>query len=182
MPGSQSQWAPDRLADIRHIVLELTVVPEKAQLRGTVTHHVTPIGEPLTRLPFNLEELTVDAVKVGGRETRFHHEGGTLEVFLSPALQPGREVPISITYHGSPRTGLNFTAHLSRVAPHRPEFHGPGQELPGATVHGLVPGPGPVLPLLVAKSRLPQPAVHHRDGGNRPGQVRGHLQRPLDLS
>jgi aminopeptidase N len=25
-------------------------------------------------------------------------------------LQPGREVPISITYHGSPRTGLNFTA------------------------------------------------------------------------
>ncbi len=110
LPGSRPQWAPDRLADIRHIVLELTVVPEKAQLRGTVTHHVTPIGEPLSRIPFNLEELTVDAVKVGGRETRFHHEGGVLDVFLSPALQPGREVPISITYHGSPRTGLNFTA------------------------------------------------------------------------
>ena len=110
LPGAQSQWAPDRLADIRHILMELTVVPEKAQLRGTVTHHLTPIGEPLSRIPFNLEELTVDAVKVGGRETRFHHEGGILEVFLSPALQPGREVPISITYHGSPRTGLNFTA------------------------------------------------------------------------
>ena len=110
LPGARPQWAPDRLADIRHIVLELTVIPEKSQLRGTVTHHLTPIGEPLSRIPFNLEELTVDAVKVGGRETRFHHEGGILEVFLSPALQPGREVPISITYHGSPRTGLNFTA------------------------------------------------------------------------
>jgi aminopeptidase N len=88
----------------------LTVVPEKAQLRGTVTHHLTPIAEPLSRIPFNLEELAVDAVKVAGRETRFHHEGGVLEVFLSPALVPGREVPISITYHGSPRTGLNFTA------------------------------------------------------------------------
>ena len=110
LPGALPQWAPDRLADIRHILMELTVVPEKAQLRGTVTHHLTPIGEPLSRIPFNLEELTVDAVKVGGRETRFHHEGGILEVFLSPALQPGREVPISITYHGSPRTGLNFTA------------------------------------------------------------------------
>ena len=110
LPGAQPQWAPDRLADVRHILMELTVVPEKAQLRGTVTHHLTPIGEALSRIPFNLEELTVDAVKVGGRETRFHHEGGILEVFLSPALQPGREVPISITYHGSPRTGLNFTA------------------------------------------------------------------------
>src|SRR5258708_32647654 len=102
MPGSQSQWAPDRLADIRHIVLELTVVPEKAQLRGTVTHHVTPIGEPLSRIPFNLEELTVDAVKVGGRETRLHHEGGVLDVLLSPAPKPGRDGPISITQPGSP--------------------------------------------------------------------------------
>jgi len=95
------------------------VLPEKAQLRGTVTHHLTPIAEPLSRIPFNLEELVVDAVKVAGRETRFHHEGGLLEVFLSPALLPGREVPISITYHGSPRTGLNFTAP-DKAYPTRP--------------------------------------------------------------
>jgi aminopeptidase N len=118
-PGAKPQWAPDRLADIRHILLELTVVPEKAQLRGTVTHHLTPIAEPLSRIPFNLEELVVDAVKVAGRETRFHHEGGVLEVFLSPALLPDREVPISITYHGSPRTGLNFTAP-DKAYPNRP--------------------------------------------------------------
>ena len=95
------------------------MLPEKAQLRGTVTHHLTPIAEPLSRIPFNLEELVVDAVKVAGRETRFHHEGGLLEVFLSPALLPGREVPISITYHGSPRTGLNFTAP-DKAYPTRP--------------------------------------------------------------
>jgi aminopeptidase N len=119
LPGARPQWAPDRLADVRHIVLELTVLPEKGQLRGTVTHHVTPIGQPLSRIPFNLNEMTVDAVKVGGRETRFHHEGGILDVFLSPALQPGKEVPISITYHGSPRAGLNFTAP-DKSYPNRP--------------------------------------------------------------
>jgi aminopeptidase N len=119
LPGARPRWAPDRLADIRHIVLELTVLPEKGQLRGTVTHHLTPIGEPLSRIPFNLNELTVDAVKVGGRETRFHHEGGVLDVFLSPALQPGKEVPISITYHGAPRAGLNFTAP-DKSYPNRP--------------------------------------------------------------
>ena len=119
LPGARPRWAPDRLADIRHIVLELTVLPEKGQLRGTVTHYLTPIGEPISRIPFNLNELTVDAVKVGGRETRFHHEGGILDVFLSPALQPGKEVPISITYHGSPRAGLNFTAP-DKSYPNRP--------------------------------------------------------------
>src|SRR5439155_1339067 len=109
LPGAPVQWPPDRLVNTRHILMELTVVPEKHSLRGTVTHFVTAIDRPLSRIPFNLCELTVDAVKVGGRDTRFHHEGGILDVFLSPAAQPGKEIEISITYHGSPRTGLNFT-------------------------------------------------------------------------
>jgi aminopeptidase N len=109
VPGATEQWPPDRLADIRHIVLELHVVPEKQTLRGTVTHFLTPIGAPLNRMVFNLCELTVDAVKIGGREAKFHHEGGTLEVFVTPPAPPDKEMDISITYHGSPRTGLNFT-------------------------------------------------------------------------
>ena len=107
------------MANTRHIKMEMHVVPERHSLRATVTHYLTPIDKPLARVSFNLCELTVDSVKVGGRDTRFHHEGGVLEVFLSPPAQPGREVEVGITYHGSPRTGLNFTgpdrAHPQRL-------------------------------------------------------------------
>jgi aminopeptidase N len=155
LPGAPTHWPPDRLVNTRHILLELNVVPEKHSLRGTVTHFLTAIDKPVSRIPFHLEELTVDAVKVGGRETRFHHEDGVLEVFLSPAAQPGREVEVSITYHGSPRTGLNFTAP-DRQYPGRPyqawsqgqdeysRFWWPSHDFPNqrATTEMVVTAPG----------------------------------------
>ncbi|HEV3232037.1 MAG TPA: M1 family aminopeptidase [Candidatus Dormibacteraeota bacterium] len=118
-PGTPAQYPPDRLADIRHIRLDLEVVPEKRSLKGVATHFLTPLGRPLSRMVFDLCELTVDAVRVDGKVAPFHHEGGRLEVTLKPAAPLGREVRVEIAYHGSPRTGLNFTGP-DRDYPDRP--------------------------------------------------------------
>ncbi|MHB8509552.1 MAG: M1 family aminopeptidase [Candidatus Dormibacteria bacterium] len=107
--GVGPRYPPDRLADVRHVRLELTIVPEKRSLIGTARITLAPIGAPLRRVGFDLCELTVDAVRLGDRALSYHHEGGRLELQLPKAQAVGRECEVTIEYHGSPRTGLNFT-------------------------------------------------------------------------
>ena len=107
--GATPRYPPDRVADIRHIRLNLKVDPRKRTLAGTATHRLAPLAQPLRRLPLNLVELTVDGVTMGGRRLDFEHHDGVLEIHFKPAVPVGREVEVSIEYHGSPRTGLNFT-------------------------------------------------------------------------
>jgi len=54
-------------------------------------------------------ELTVDGVTMGGKSLQFDHHDGVLDIHFKPALAVGKEAEVSIAYHGSPRTGLNFT-------------------------------------------------------------------------
>ena len=103
------QWPPDRHADFLHTRLDLQVDPRTRTLAGVATHRLVPIAKPLRRLALDLCELTVDAVSLGGRKLAFRHQEGTLDIFFKPALPAGREVDVDIAYHGSPRTGLNFT-------------------------------------------------------------------------
>ena len=117
--GTPPQYPPDRVADIRHIRLELRVDPRRRTLEGTATHRLAPIAAPLRHLPLNLEELTVDEVTLAGKQLEFEHAGGILDIRLKPAIPVGREVEISIRYHGSPRTGLNFTGP-DKAYPERP--------------------------------------------------------------
>lgn len=118
LPGTPVRYPPDRVADISHVRLELRVDPEKETLRGTATHRLSPIGQPLRRLPFDLVGLTVDGVTSGGRDLRFHHEGGVLDVYFDRAVPVGRELEVAIAYHGTPVSGLNFN-HPDRDHPNR---------------------------------------------------------------
>ncbi|MFN2464741.1 MAG: M1 family aminopeptidase [Candidatus Dormibacteria bacterium] len=117
--GTERRYPPDRVADIRHILLDLRVDPRKRTLEGVATHRLAPIAQPLKRLPLNLEELTVDSVTMGGKALEYHHEDGVLEIRFKPAVPVGREVEVAIAYHGSPRTGLNFIGP-DRAYPDRP--------------------------------------------------------------
>ncbi|HEV3234778.1 MAG TPA: M1 family aminopeptidase [Candidatus Dormibacteraeota bacterium] len=119
LPGTPVRWPPDREADVRHIRLDLNVNPEKRTLRGTATLRFAPVARPLRSARFDLAELTVDAVTSGGKSAAFHHEGGVLTVTFDRPLPPGRETEMAITYHGSPRVGLNFTGP-DRDYPDRP--------------------------------------------------------------
>ncbi|MGI8610211.1 MAG: M1 family aminopeptidase [Candidatus Dormibacteria bacterium] len=107
--GTEPKYPPDRFADILHIRLELRVDPRLRTLTGVATHRLRPVAQALKKLPLKLEELTVDSVTMGGKQLDFHHEGGVLDIRFKPAIAVGREVEVSIAYHGSPRTGLNFT-------------------------------------------------------------------------
>ena len=107
--GTEPRYPPDRVADILHIRLELRVDPRRRTLDGVATHRLRPISRPLKNLPLSLEELTVDSVSMGARQLEFHHQGGILDIHFKPPVPVGREVEVSVAYHGSPRTGLNFT-------------------------------------------------------------------------
>ena len=117
--GAEPRYPPDRVADIRHTRLELRVDPRRKTLSGVATHRLAPIARPLRRLPLNLVELTVDGVTMGGKNLEFDHHDGVLDIHFKPALAVGKEVEVSVAYHGSPRTGLNFTGP-DKAYPDRP--------------------------------------------------------------
>ena len=65
-PGTRPRWAPDRVVDIQHLALELTVDPAKRGIAGTATLRVAVIAPDTRSVELDAVELTIERVTVGG--------------------------------------------------------------------------------------------------------------------
>jgi aminopeptidase N len=107
----EPQWARDRLADIRHIRLEVALDFERRAIVGTATHRLSAIVDQLARLEFDAAELEIKAVRAQGQPLAFTTDDGKLTVTLSAPLTAGAEIEIAIDYAVvRPRRGLYFVA------------------------------------------------------------------------
>ena len=105
----EPRWARDRLADIRHIRLEVTLDFERRAITGTATHRLAAIVDDLARLEFDEAELEIKAVRAAGRPVAFTTDGGKLAVTLSDPIKAGAELEIAIDYAAvRARRGLYF--------------------------------------------------------------------------
>ncbi len=105
----EPQWARDRLADIRHIRLEVTLDFERRAITGTATHRLSAIVDDLVRLEFDAAELEIKAVRAAGGPVDFTTDGGKLAVTLSDPIKAGAEIELAIDYAAvRPRRGLYF--------------------------------------------------------------------------
>jgi len=100
-----------REVDFKHLKAELTIDPKKREVRGTVTHTLTPLHPYLTR--FGLDcgpDLKVSEVSLGSPPVACESstEGEKLWITLPKPADPGDELELAISYAGSPRTGLHF--------------------------------------------------------------------------
>ena len=108
-PGTQPKFAPDRVVDILHIVLEIEVDPAARTVAGTAT--LRAAGLAATKIvELDAVELTIDSVTANGSEAAFRHDGRKLRIELGTTLQPAEELVLAIAYRGAPRRGLYFTA------------------------------------------------------------------------
>jgi len=104
------KYAPDKVADIQHIRLEVAFDLPRRILWGRCTTTLAPLQEGLAKLELDCVELAVDAVEDGdGRRLPFEHDGTRLTVRFPRPLPKGKPVEIAVSYHGSPRSGLYFT-------------------------------------------------------------------------
>src|SRR5580658_2470066 len=104
----EPQWARDRVADIRHIKLEVTLDFGAKSIAGTATHRLAAILDGVTSLEFDAAELEVTGVKAGGEPAAFETADRKLKVTRSRALRAGEETEVALAYCEHPRRGLYF--------------------------------------------------------------------------
>jgi aminopeptidase N len=110
-PGTPRQTERIRFFDVKHIKAELTIDPKKRDVRGKVTHTLTPLHPYLTKIELDCgPELKVSKATVGAQATpcKFDVKHDKLSVTLDKPYGPGDPIDLVIHYAGSPHQGLYF--------------------------------------------------------------------------
>ncbi|MCA9520815.1 MAG: HEAT repeat domain-containing protein, partial [Myxococcales bacterium] len=107
-PKGRVHYAPDRLVDIRHLRIELDVVPKAGTIRGNVTLDVVARAVEVHEIELHAAELVIDKAEIDGQPARFRHHGETLALTLAKPLSSGATAKVRVHYHGKPRVGLYF--------------------------------------------------------------------------
>ena len=111
LPGDEPHWPRDRVCDIKHVKLELTLDVENKSLQGTATHTFAPINDALTSVEFDAAELQIDSVtSQNGTRLKYSYDDSRLRVSLKPPGRSGKDVTVRVQYHCTPRRGLYFTS------------------------------------------------------------------------
>ena len=112
-PDTPRQTERIREADIKHIKAELVLDGQKQEVRGTVTHTLSPLHPYLTSLDLDCgPKLKVSRVTVGPHAAacKFATKGEKLSITFDKPYGPDDTVDLAITYSGSPESGLHFVA------------------------------------------------------------------------
>jgi aminopeptidase N len=108
-PGTRPQVERVRTFDVRHIKGELTLDTKKSEIRGTVTHTISPLHPGLESLALDCgAELKVSRVAVGDKACAFDHKGDELAITLVRPYGPDETFDLAVTYAGSPSRGIRF--------------------------------------------------------------------------
>ena len=109
--GTPRQTERIRVIDVKHIKAELTIDTAKREVRGTVTHTVTPLHPYLTQVELDCgPKLKVSKVTAGAKASpcKFAAQDGKLTVTLDKPYGLTDAIDLAIDYAGSPERGLYF--------------------------------------------------------------------------
>ncbi|MCB9913791.1 MAG: HEAT repeat domain-containing protein [Planctomycetes bacterium] len=99
----------EEAVDAEHYALDLVLLPETRELRGTCTLDFVAVAPGVDALELDLEALEVSAVRgAGGAPLEFVQRPGRLRVELGRALEVGEAATVSVDYGGRPVKGLWF--------------------------------------------------------------------------
>ena len=178
-PGSTERI---RFFDVKHIKAELTIDTKKHEVRGVVTHTLSPLHPYLTQVELDCgPKLKVTKVTVGdeaGRRATSPPRTASCRSRSTRPTGPATPSTLAIEYAGSPDRGLYFVVPEPRLSREAAVVLDPGR----------VRGHAPLAPLL----RLSQRARHQRDDHHgreapvrpvqrRPGRNQGQRRQHDDL-
>lgn len=103
LPGA---FLRERRWDARHLDLAVRIDPAAGTVSGTVTHTVTPLGEPAAWLRLDQVGLSIDAVRIDGQPVEGVRTGTTYVDIPMPS--EGHHHEVAVDYHGQPESGLHF--------------------------------------------------------------------------
>jgi aminopeptidase N len=110
-PGTPRRDERIRYFDVKHIKAELTIDTQKREVRGTVTHTISPLHPHMTQVELDCgSKLKVAKVTIGPKAVScgFSTKNDTLSVTLDRAYGPDEALDLAIAYSGPPEKGLHF--------------------------------------------------------------------------
>jgi aminopeptidase N len=113
-PGTPRREERIRYVDVKHVKAELTLDATKKQIRGTVTHTVSPLHPYLTQIELDcapeLKVSKVTAASPSGSAVpcKFKAAGEKLTITLGEPRGPGDTIDLAVAYSGVPFKGMEF--------------------------------------------------------------------------
>jgi aminopeptidase N len=109
LPGDKAQYPRDRVIDIKHVRIDITLDLDAKRVSGTASHTFTPLNDDVASFDLDAVELTINNVRLAnGVPLRHTVSDGRLHVELDSPRHAGEEVTVTADFSGSPRRGLYF--------------------------------------------------------------------------
>ncbi|MCY3020413.1 MAG: M1 family aminopeptidase [Planctomycetota bacterium] len=127
--GTPPKYCRDRVVDVRHIKLEITLnVPGKS-FKGRASLTVRPIADEVRTLELDAVALRISAVACNGKPVReFTATGQKLSMAFDKPLAPDRNVTLTIDYSATPQRGLYFVGPARHYPKKRLSVWSQGQD------------------------------------------------------
>ena len=121
LPGDKPHYARDRVVDIKHIKLELSVDMDSRKITGMASTILAPINDGVAYVDFDSVELDITSVALAtGESLAYEPSDGKLRVHLGGERRAGDEVTLVVAYQASPRRGLYFVGP-DEAYPNKPQ-------------------------------------------------------------
>jgi len=127
--GTPPKYCRDRVVDVRHIKLEITLDVSARSIQGRASLTVRPIADAVSSLELDAAELRISAVSCDGAAVReFTCTGMKLLISFAQPLPPDQDVVLSIDYAATTRRGLYFVGPDKHYPKKRPGAWSQGQD------------------------------------------------------
>jgi aminopeptidase N len=105
---AERQYAPDRQADILHIIIDVTPDFKTRTIAGNTTIKFAPISRPLSELRLDAIDLDVSSVKSSAKIEGYSVTDEAIIITFEPAVPVGDETTVTVVYEAEPKQGLYF--------------------------------------------------------------------------
>jgi aminopeptidase N len=97
-----------RNVDFQHLKLELTLLPEKGMVKGTVEHSFIPLQQTVDSVFLDAVAIDIKSINLNGAGTEFNNSGKGVTIKFSPPLKWNTINKLTIEYEATPRKGIYF--------------------------------------------------------------------------
>ncbi|MBK9138523.1 MAG: HEAT repeat domain-containing protein [Verrucomicrobia bacterium] len=102
------QYAPDRLVDIQHVLIDLTPDFAARTIAAQTTLRFAPIAKPLRELKLDAVDLRITRVEATAPVRAWQNTDRHVIVTFEEDLPPNAESSVTVTYTAEPTQGLYF--------------------------------------------------------------------------
>lgn len=98
----------ERLIDIERMVIEVSLVPEKREVNGTVTHYFTPLRKQVDSIFLDAPGITINKATLDGKKVDFETNSEGVIIRPKKPLIWETDHELQLEYQSTPSKGIYF--------------------------------------------------------------------------